>query len=158
MTERNVTHATFSLERTYDATPARVWGAWSTEAGKAAWFSGPHDRWTLIERSFDFREGGRETAKGRFADGVVSAFESRIYDIVENQRLVYAYEMAIDGQRISVSLATIQLAPAGKGTRLTITEQGAFLDGYDDAGSREQGTAALLEQLAAALAKETAEA
>jgi hypothetical protein len=50
-----------------------------------------------------------------------------------------------------VSLATIELAPAGAGTRFTITEQGAFLDGYDDAGSREHGTGLLLDRLGAAL-------
>jgi hypothetical protein len=50
-----------------------------------------------------------------------------------------------------VSLATIELKPAGKGTKLVITEQGVFLDGYDDAGSRERGTKGLLDQLEAAL-------
>ncbi len=32
-----------------------------------------------------------------------------------------------------------------------VTEQGAFLDGYDDAGSREQGTGFLLDRLGASL-------
>jgi hypothetical protein len=49
--------------------------------------------------------------------------------------------------KISVSLATIEFEKTGAGTRLTVTEQGAFLDGYDDAGSRERGTAALLDRL-----------
>ncbi len=31
----------------------------------------------------------------------------------------------------SVSLATLPLTPEGAGTRFTVTEQGAFLDGYD---------------------------
>jgi uncharacterized protein YndB with AHSA1/START domain len=35
--------------------------------------------------------------------------------------------------------------------RMTLTEQGAFLDGYDDAGSRERGTGALMDQLAKSL-------
>jgi hypothetical protein len=34
---------------------------------------------------------------------------------------------------------------------LKVTEQGAFLDGYDDAGSREQGAGVLLEALGASL-------
>jgi len=59
-----------------------------------------------------------------------------------------------DGVRISVSVATIEFAPNadGTGTTLTWTEQGAFLDGYDDAGSREHGTGQLLEALGASLA------
>ena len=35
----------------------------------------------------------------------------------------------------------------GTGTRLVMTEQGAFLDGYDDAGSREHGSNLLLDAL-----------
>jgi hypothetical protein len=49
------------------------------------------------------------------------------------------------------TLATAELSPEGKGTRLRLTEQGAFLDGYDDAGKREHGTRALLEALDASL-------
>jgi hypothetical protein len=50
-----------------------------------------------------------------------------------------------------VSLATLQLH-AGEGTtRLLVTEQGVFLDGYEDGGSREQGTGQLLDALGASL-------
>lgn len=41
--------------------------------------------------------------------------------------------------------------PGQRGTRLIVTEQGAFLDGHDDAGSRERGTAQLLEALGRSL-------
>jgi hypothetical protein len=51
-----------------------------------------------------------------------------------------------------VSLATLQLTADGAGTTLSVTEQGAFLDGYDDAGSREHGTGMLLDALGASLA------
>jgi hypothetical protein len=50
-----------------------------------------------------------------------------------------------------VSLATLQLKAAGGKTTLMVTEQGAFLDGYDDAGSREHGTSHLLDALGASL-------
>jgi hypothetical protein len=36
-------------------------------------------------------------------------------------------------------------------TRLVMTEQGAFLDGYDDAGSREHGSNFLLDALGVSL-------
>ena len=49
-----------------------------------------------------------------------------------NERIIYGYDMHLDDKRISVSLATVEFKPAGKGTRLTFTEQGAFLDGFDD--------------------------
>ena len=44
MTERNVTHATFVIERTYGAAPARVFNAFADAAAKARWFVGP-DEW-----------------------------------------------------------------------------------------------------------------
>ncbi len=68
-----------------------------------------------------------------------------------DQRIVYTYDMHLDDARISVSLATVELEPAGAGTRLIFTEQGVFLDGYDDAGSREHGTRELLDKLGASL-------
>ena len=81
-----------------------------------------------------------------------SIASTRIYqDIVENQRIIYAYDMHIDDRRISVSLATIELKPEGSGTRLIFTEQGAFLDGYDDPGDRERGTRLLLDALGRSL-------
>jgi len=50
-----------------------------------------------------------------------------------------------------VSQACIQLTPDGAGTKLTLTEYGDFLDGYDDAGSREHGTNFLMDALASSI-------
>jgi uncharacterized protein YndB with AHSA1/START domain len=69
---------------------------------------------------------------------------------VPDRRIVYAYAMQLDDVKISVSLATIEFVPSGAGTTLVLTEQGAFLDGYDDAGSREHGTGGLLDKLGVA--------
>lgn len=68
------------------------------------------------------------------------------------ERIVYAYSMHLDERRISDSLATIEFRAKGKGTTLVFTEQGAFLDGYDDVAGREHGTRIGLDNLAAALA------
>jgi uncharacterized protein YndB with AHSA1/START domain len=147
---RSVVHAIFSLERIYDASPAQVFRALSDKAAKARWFEGGGG-WAVIEREMDVRPGGRERAKGRWPSGMVTTFDAVYFDVVPNQRLVYTYEMHLDDRKISVSLATIELKAAGAGTRLVVTEQGAFLDGYDDAGSREHGTGLLLDRLGASL-------
>ena len=149
---RSVAHATFHLERTYDAPAARVWRALTEEAAKQKWFSGPSDRWDVLERRMDVRVGGSERLVGRWESGVVTTFDATYHDVVANQRLVYAYTMHLDDKKISVSLATLQLRAEQGKTTLTVTEQGAFLDGYDDAGSREQGTGQLLDALGASLA------
>lgn len=148
---RSVVHAIFNLERVYDAPLARVWQAFTDVEAKAKWFSGAQGQWELLERRMDVGMGGRERLKGRWQSGLVTTFDAFYHDVVPNERLVYSYDMYLDDRKISVSLATIQFKPEGTGTRLTVTEQGAFLDGYDDAGSRERGTAQLLDGLAASL-------
>src|SRR5690348_13423502 len=148
---RSVVHATFSLQRTYEAPVARVWKALTDEAAKQKWFAGTPGRWQLLERRMDVRAGGRERLKGRWDGGVVSTFDATYHDVIPNERLVYSYEMFLDEKKISVSLATMQLKADGAKTTLTVTEQGAFLDGYDDAGSREHGTGKLLDALGASL-------
>jgi uncharacterized protein YndB with AHSA1/START domain len=148
---RSVVHGAFHIERTYDATPEQVYKAFSDEAAKSRWFHGPRG-WRPIERFMDFRVGGRERAKGQFEGGATTTFDVIYHDIVPQERIVYTYEMHLDARKISVSLATLQFEPAGPGrTKLKVCEQGAFLDGYDDAGSRERGTQGLLDQLGASL-------
>ena len=88
---------------------------------------------------------------GRWESGVVSTFDAIYHDVVADERIIYAYEMRLDERKISVSLATLELKPAGTATRLVMTEQGAFLDGYDDAGSREHGSNFLLDALGISL-------
>jgi uncharacterized protein YndB with AHSA1/START domain len=152
MTERSVTHSTFVVERTYEASPARVFAAWADPAAKARWFGGPADSGFEL----DFRVGGRETIRGGADGGPVYVFEARYQDIVPDHRIVYTYDMYLHETRISVSLATVQFSAEGTGTRLTFTEQDAFLDGLDTPDLREQGTGELLDALGAELRRETA--
>jgi uncharacterized protein YndB with AHSA1/START domain len=148
---RGVVHGAFHLERTYEATADQVYRALSDETAKGRWFYGP-EGWRLIERRMDFRVGGRERVKGGFEGGVTTTFDAIYHDIVPRERIVYTYEMHLDERKISVSLATLQIEPEGEGrTKLLVDEQGAFLDGYDDAGSRERGTGELLDKLGASL-------
>ena len=150
--ERSVMHATFHLERTYDAPVELVFKALSDKGAKSKWFGASESQWQMLERQMDFRVGGRERLKGRWEGGVVSTFDAVYHDIIPRERIVYTYEMYLDDKKISVSLATVQLKPAGAGkTILMVTEQGAFLDAYDDPGSRERGTARLLDRLGASL-------
>ncbi len=72
--------------------------------------------------------------------GPVHSYEARYQDIIPNERIVSTYDMHLDGARISVSLATIEFKPAGTGTRLILTEQGAYLDGHDQPEMRPSGT------------------
>ncbi|WP_426517181.1 SRPBCC family protein [Diaminobutyricibacter sp. McL0618] len=152
MTERKLTHSTFTLEREYKASPAKVFKAFSDPAIKAKWFEAPSDEWRHIGSSLDFREGGREHSEGQFGEGgPVSRFDAYYHEVVDDLRLVYDYEMRVDGQRLSVSLASIELTPTATGTRLTLTEQGVYFDDLDNTEQRKEGTIELLESLATAV-------
>jgi uncharacterized protein YndB with AHSA1/START domain len=153
MSERSTTHATFTIERVYDATPARVFAAWANPDAKRRWFAGPEE-WENGAYELDFRVGGRERAAGGPPGGPVHSYDGRYQDIVPNERIIVAYDMRMDETRISVSLATVEFKPAGSGTRLSFTEQGAFLDGHDDPTERERGTRELLDALDAELQRD----
>ena len=146
--DHHVTHATFTLERSYPAPPARVFAAWADPAAKASWFTpGPGSGHEL-----DFRVGGREVAAGGPEGGPRMTFETLYRDIVPDQRIVYTSTLSAETDLVTVSLTTVEFTPGeGGGTRLVLTEQGAFLDGQEQPAWREQGTADQLEALAAEL-------
>lgn len=147
---RSVVHGAFRIERHYDAPPERVWRAFTDPQAKAKWFGGGEGQ-TILAREIDVRPGGREHVRGRWGNGTVSTFDAVYFDVVPGERLVYTYEMHLDERKISVSLATLELRKAGAGTTLVMSEHGAFLDGYDDAGARERGTNYLLDAVGASL-------
>jgi uncharacterized protein YndB with AHSA1/START domain len=149
MTDRSTHHATFTIERAYDAAPARVFRAWATPEAKASWFKAPPDKSTELRREFDFRVGGREHLSAKWDSGKISQFDALYLDIVPDVRIIYSYDMHLNGQHISVSLATVEFKPDGKGTRLVFTEQAVMLDDFKDPGARgrEEGTRGLLDRL-----------
>lgn len=149
MSERSTTHSTFVIERTYDASPGRVFESWADLAAKTQWF-GPPEK-PEKSHSLDFRVGGREHLKIATADGPTYTFDALYQDIVPGARIVYTYDMHRDEDRISVSVATVEIEPADTGTRLTLTEQGVFLDGLDTPAEREHGTGVLMDTLGAHL-------
>jgi len=149
MTTRSVTHATFTVERTYDAPPARVFAAFADPAAKARWFAGPDE--ASAAWKMDFTVGGKEVNRGGPPQGPVYSYDAVYQDIVQDERIAYTYVMHLDEQLISVSVATVELQPDGSGTRLVLTEQGAFLDGLDTPAARKQGTGDLMDALGSTL-------
>jgi uncharacterized protein YndB with AHSA1/START domain len=147
MTDRSIAHGTFVLERRYPASAARIFQAWADPAIKQRWFGNGEPM-----QVFDFREGGREYSEGE-GGGATFIFDVTYQDIVENNRIVYSYQMSMNGKRISVSVAAVELFPDGEHTRLTVTEHGCFLDGLDNVAQRQAGTEQLLDALGAELSR-----
>src|SRR5215469_10598851 len=124
MNERSVKHGTFTVERRYPAHPAKVFGAWADIAAKEIWMDDPDFKSDGSKADMDFRVGGHEHFSGLAPDGTPYRYEALYYDIV----------------------------PDRHGSKLTYTEQGAFLDDIDNIEEREEGTSFLLGGLGKYLA------
>ncbi|WP_256759485.1 SRPBCC family protein [Cohnella sp. WQ 127256] len=146
MNERFVKHGTFVVEKTYSASPERVYQAWADPNAKAKWFSKPD--------IFDFQVGGREYSRGGPPDGPIFTFDANYQELVPEQRIVYTYTLDSDSIRISVSITTVELIKVEGGTKLIFTEQGAFFDGHDTPEIREHGTNVMLDALGKVLVGE----
>lgn len=151
MTGLSVIHDSFTMERRYPATRARVFAAFADPVAKAQWAESPGSQPGDLDPGyleFDFRVGGHERFGFTMPGSSTYAYDAVYYDIVPDARIVYCYEMYADGARISVSIADIEFSEDESGTLLTYTEQGTFLDGLDQPELRQEGTGELLDSLA----------
>jgi len=144
MTDRNVVHATFTLKRTYSAARGRVFDAFADPEKKRAWaYGAPDDGHAL-----DFRTGGAEKVRMPGPGGGTFAYDGTYFDIIENERIVYAYAFGFGPASAGIILTTVEFADSEDGgTHLRFTEQGAYLDGFDGPKFWESGTSSLLNRL-----------
>ena len=145
---QTVTHATYVIERSLPVTPDRVFSAFADPKKKMRWFAeGAIDEYELL-----FEVGGREysrrSIRGGPLDGALLENHATFQDIVPDHRIVMAYNMLVNGRRISTSLATFEFIPDLQGTTLIFTDQGAFFEHSDGAEIRKAGWTKLLESLA----------
>lgn len=150
-------HETIVLERTYPATPARLFAAWASAEARLAW-SAP-DGAQLVFDQEDFRPGGVERSRCGPAGNLMFALESRYIDIRQN-RLIHWLETCRHGETLlSSCLLTVEITadPASGGARLVLTDQVTAFDAEMIAGNRA-GWSAVLEKLAAWLAPAAARA
>src|SRR6478735_12060942 len=141
-------HDTLVIERRFKASPAKVFDAFRKPELKSRWFMGP-EGYVEVERLIEFWVGGREILKGRFPDGKATSYDGHYYDIVDNRRIVYAYDLLINGQRFSVTLATIEFREDNGGTHLLFTEQNTYIHAPKDAhASRIHGISWHMDNLA----------
>lgn len=145
----SVDNNSWTIERDYPHPPQRVFTAWADPSVKVRWFdlSGSNNP----DYHGDFRVGGAERFRTPGDASPAFSYDAQYRDIVENERIVTTYEMSMDGQRMSVSVATVELHATPAGTHLVYTEQGVYLDGLDSPDSRRTGTTAQLDNLATVL-------
>jgi uncharacterized protein YndB with AHSA1/START domain len=152
-----ILHDAYHISQRIPASRAQVFAAFADLSMRRRWYRIPGEPGT-DSHELDLRVGGTETMRGRFAapDGMQHiTYQAHFLDVVENERMVYSAEAVIDGVRISASLITIELADEDGATRLSLTEQFAFLhytgDGHDDIAERKGSAPFVLNSLIAAL-------
>ncbi len=143
----DLAHHSFTVERVYPQSPAKVFRAHADEATKRRWFA-EGVGFVIDSYSLDFKVGGWERTRFRFGeDGPPMTNDCVYHEIAADRRMVFSYAMTVAGHPLSVSLSTVELFPEGSGTRLVFTEQGAYY-GTQDIEGRKDGTRGLLERLA----------
>jgi uncharacterized protein YndB with AHSA1/START domain len=152
VSKRFVTHDTMVIERTYQASPERVFAAWADPAAKTVWMLGAEEEFDPQAYRLDFRVGGGEWLHGEHG-GEVYTYDARYDDIVENERIVFSYYMLRDDVRLSASVTSIEFRPSGDATQLVLTEHGIYLDGEDKPELRLAGVTAQLDALTGWLEK-----
>jgi len=149
-TESSTIHNTFVLERNFPWRQARVFSAFAQPALKRRWYAeGDHE---IQEFRMDFRIGGGEQFRYRFKEGHPIAGseienESVYQDIVEERRIVMTTRMSLNGKPIAVMLATFEFVPAGQGTDVILTHQGAYIEWTDGAKMIPVGWSSLIDRL-----------
>jgi uncharacterized protein YndB with AHSA1/START domain len=134
-----------TLERRFDAPPARLFSAWTEPKKLAQWFC--HVGSDLLLAESDARVDGRYRFVMRTPSGEEHDVSGTFREVVADRKLVFSWAWRSTPER--QSLVTVEFAPDGDGTLLTLTHEQFF-----DAAARNRhrsGWTAVLERLSGML-------
>jgi uncharacterized protein YndB with AHSA1/START domain len=147
MSERTLVHGTLVMERTYKASPHRVFNAWESVEARNRW-AAPTPEVTLEHIEADFREGGRDLVRCYETGKPVWEADVHYLDIRRDSRIVFTELVTGDGVRQSAAMVGVEFAPVGEGTHLLLTLQITAFDGAPMVDGYEYGWGAALDNLA----------
>lgn len=150
MTHNLIAHRTTTLERSYAASPARVFNAWENPELRRVW-SSPSDEVQIRNDAADFRVGGEDIQSCMVEGYAVATVVGRYLDIVPGARIVYSESISEGTTLLGVSLVSAEFITEGSGTRLVLTLQTAALDGSDLLEGVEEGWTSALDRLGSEL-------
>jgi uncharacterized protein YndB with AHSA1/START domain len=140
-------HETIIMERTYNASPARMFAAWESVEARLRW-SVPFPEAGAVYDQTEFKVGGLDVMRCGPKDDMRFLAHVRYLEILPDARIVMAESVAEDGKIRAASLITVEFAPAGKTTRQTVTMQVSAFDGSDMLSGYRTGWTAALDNLA----------
>ena len=156
MTRISEKMSSIAFDRVFSQSPETVFAAFSKLEQKEKWFSGPAGA-KINERSLDCRAGGREVLEVLWPSGTVTRFDARYHCAESETRLVYSYDLFIDGALYSVSLADVVFEAKDGGTLIRFAESTSYFTDQEldeSTASRMHGTKAQFDMLAMALSGE----
>jgi len=145
-------HATITLERTYRAPLERVFSEFADPVARARWSAPSND--VLIYDHTEFRAGGRDLFRCGPKNDPKFHGETFYHLIVPNRRVVSSETLDVDGQRLAISLNTLDFEPTGEGTNLKVTVQMVSFVGAGMIQGYQSGNKSALENLGRHLSDE----
>lgn len=137
---------TVLITRILEAPRERVFGAWSTPEGLAAWFGPAHAEVPADRVRVELRPGGRLELTMLLAGGREFPLGYDVLEVVEPELIVLRSD-PMPGME-EPTIVRVELADHGGKTQLTLTDGPLPAAGRDGAAA---GWAAALDQLAAAV-------
>lgn len=147
MTQFPAGHATRRMERTYAASPARVFHAWADPQLRRLWGT-PSEEVEIRNDAADFRVGGEDIQSCLVGGEVVATVVGRYHDIVADRRIIYTEVISEAGVLLGISLVSAEFLPSGTGTRLVLTLQTVAVEGSDLLEGVAAGWSGALDRLA----------
>lgn len=142
------TSASVRITRVFNASPARVWQAWSTAEGLRQWAC-PEGA-TVADTTVDLKVGGRYRISMRGAEGESFTAFGAYREIHPEVRLVYTWDWEEPEHATGETLVTVDFAPVGDSTQVTLVHD--RFPNAEAADAHEQGWGSCLNQLEASLA------
>lgn len=135
-----IANPSLTLKRRLNASPAKVWAAWTDPEKIARWFGPAQTKDGSVRAELDVRIGGSFRAGFNTADGEYHEVGGVYREVVPNQRLVFSWAWHTTPER--ESLVTVSLKPDGAGTLLTLQHE-RFFDQAAADGHRNGWTGSL---------------
>ncbi|MDM0002882.1 SRPBCC domain-containing protein [Variovorax sp. J22P240] len=120
---RDEERPSLTLRRHFDASPDKVWRAWTEPQALKQWF-GPEEIVAVPVAEVDLRIGGGFRVVMVAADGERHEVSGLYREIVPDRKLVFSWSWVTTPER--VSRVTVSIEPAGRGTELTLRHEDFF--------------------------------
>jgi uncharacterized protein YndB with AHSA1/START domain len=138
-----VARPSLTLKRRLNASPAKVYAAWTDPEKIARWFGPAQVVAGSVRADIDARIGGHYRVSFKMQDGEHHEVAGIYREIVPNQRLAFSWAWHSTPER--ESQVTVSLKPDGDGTLLTLHHEQLFDQAARD--GHESGWIGTLDKL-----------